>query len=86
MAVVIPVQIINFVNSGLKDFSISRINVDWGIPVPGYKGHTFYVWFDALLGYLSGLFASAETPTLDKLEQKLTLLFWSLREETLLQL
>ncbi|KGG12426.1 MULTISPECIES: methionine--tRNA ligase [Prochlorococcus] len=48
-------EIINFVSQGLRDFSISRTNVKWGIPVPGYKGHTFYVWFDALLGYLSSL-------------------------------
>ena len=48
-------EIIKFVERGLKDFSISRINLDWGIPVPGYKGHTFYVWFDALLGYISAL-------------------------------
>ncbi len=48
-------EIINFVAQGLRDFSISRKNVKWGIPVPGYEGHTFYVWFDALLGYISAL-------------------------------
>ncbi len=48
-------EICNFVSQGLKDFSISRIDVPWGIPVPGYQGHTFYVWFDALVGYLSAL-------------------------------
>ena len=48
-------EVINFVKGGLKDFSISRVNVSWGIPVPGYPGHTFYVWFDALLGYLTAL-------------------------------
>ncbi len=48
-------EIINFVDQGLRDFSISRKNVRWGIPVPGYQGHTFYVWFDALLGYISAL-------------------------------
>ena len=54
-------EIINFVSNGLNDFSISRVNVQWGIPVPGYTGHTFYVWFDALLGYLSGtLYANNE--------------------------
>lgn len=49
-------EIENFVAQGLRDFSISRIDLPWGIPVPGYPGHTFYVWFDALLGYLSALF------------------------------
>ncbi len=48
-------EIVNFVSNGLKDFSISRIDIDWGIPVPDYPGHTFYVWFDALLGYLSAI-------------------------------
>ena len=48
-------EIVNFVKNGLKDFSISRVNLDWGIPVPGHNKHTFYVWFDALLGYLSAI-------------------------------
>jgi len=48
-------EIQNFVAGGLRDFSISRVNVDWGLPVPGHQGHTFYVWFDALLGYLTAL-------------------------------
>ena len=42
-------EIINFVSKGLKDFSISRTNVSWGISVPDIDNHTFYVWFDALL-------------------------------------
>lgn len=48
-------EIQNFVAGGLRDFSISRVNVSWGLPVPGHEGHTFYVWFDALLGYLTAL-------------------------------
>jgi methionyl-tRNA synthetase len=48
-------EVENFVAQGLRDFSISRIDLPWGIPVPGHQGHTFYVWFDALLGYLSAL-------------------------------
>ncbi|WP_269622926.1 methionine--tRNA ligase [Prochlorococcus marinus] len=59
-------EIINFVSKGLKDFSISRINVKWGIPVPGYKGHTFYVWFDALLGYISALSDNQQNIILEK--------------------
>ena len=54
-------EIINFVNQGLKDFSISRVNVEWGINVPDHPGHTFYVWFDALLGYLSGTLEDNKT-------------------------
>jgi len=48
-------EIINFVSRGLKDFSISRTNVTWGISVPDLINHTFYVWFDALLGYVSAV-------------------------------
>ncbi len=48
-------EIINFVSKGLKDFSISRTNLDWGIRVPDHLNHTFYVWFDALLGYVSAI-------------------------------
>jgi methionyl-tRNA synthetase len=48
-------EVENFVAQGLRDFSISRVDLPWGIPVPGHPGHTFYVWFDALLGYLTAL-------------------------------
>jgi len=59
-------EIINFVSRGLKDFSISRTNVTWGIPVPGYNNHTFYVWFDALLGYVSAISSDATEHSLEK--------------------
>ncbi len=42
-----------FVKRGLKDFSVSRPNVSWGIPVPDDSKHTIYVWFDALINYLT---------------------------------
>ena len=59
-------EIINFVNKGLKDFSISRINLKWGINVPGNIDHTFYVWFDALLGYVSGSLSDQNSPSLSE--------------------
>ena len=37
----------------LQDLSISRTSITWGIPVPGDSKHVVYVWFDALLNYLS---------------------------------
>ena len=43
----------------LKDVSISRKNVKWGIPLPFDAEHTTYVWFDAFLSYLTGLGWSA---------------------------
>tara|TARA_B100000315_G_C14555459_1_gene577891 strand:- start:44 stop:1993 length:1950 start_codon:yes stop_codon:yes gene_type:complete len=40
---------------GLKDLSVSRVNRTWGIDVPFDKKHKIYVWFDALINYLSGI-------------------------------
>jgi len=40
---------------GLKDLCVSRSGLDWGIPLPNDKNHVVYVWFDALINYLSGL-------------------------------
>jgi len=48
-------EIINFVEGGLKDLSITRTTIRWGIPVPGEEPHVFYVWFDALTAYLSAV-------------------------------
>ena len=59
-------EIINFVSKGLKDFSISRTNVSWGIEVPDTPNHTFYVWFDALLGYVSAISQHKNDPTLNE--------------------
>ena len=63
-------EVENFVAGGLKDFSISRIDLPWGIPVPGHPGHTFYVWFDALLGYLTALFEPGVEPSLALLAER----------------
>jgi methionyl-tRNA synthetase len=48
-------EIASFVRGGLKDLSISRATLKWGIPLPDDPAHVFYVWFDALTGYLSGI-------------------------------
>ncbi|GAB4236589.1 MAG: methionine--tRNA ligase [Acidobacteriota bacterium] len=48
-------EIVSFVRSGLRDVSISRTSFRWGIPLPDDPRHIFYVWFDALTGYLSGV-------------------------------
>jgi methionyl-tRNA synthetase len=39
----------------LNDLSITRTSIKWGIPVPVEGHHVFYVWFDALIGYMSGV-------------------------------
>lgn len=58
-------EVENFVAQGLRDFSISRVNLPWGIPVPAHEGHTFYVWFDALLGYITALLEPGDDPVLE---------------------
>lgn len=57
-------EVLSFVSQGLQDFSISRVNVEWGIPVPTDPNHTIYVWFDALLAYVSALLEPGSEPTL----------------------
>jgi methionyl-tRNA synthetase len=48
-------EVRNFVAGGLQDFSISRLKekMPWGIPVPDDDAHVMYVWFDALVNYIS---------------------------------
>jgi methionyl-tRNA synthetase len=46
-------EIINRVEEGLQDLSISRTSFDWGIRLPFNKQHITYVWFDALINYYS---------------------------------
>jgi methionyl-tRNA synthetase len=48
-------EIINIVKEGLEDLNISRSSFKWGIPLPFDKAHITYVWFDALLNYISGI-------------------------------
>jgi len=50
-------EIKNFVKKGLQDFSISRLKskMPWGVDVPGDPKHVMYVWFDALVNYISSI-------------------------------
>ncbi len=48
-------EVYSFVKGGLRDLSISRTSFSWGVPVPGNPRHVIYVWFDALLNYLTGI-------------------------------
>jgi methionyl-tRNA synthetase len=52
-----------FVESGLRDLSISRTSITWGIPFPGAPGHVVYVWVDALTNYMSALGYGAAAPS-----------------------
>ena len=48
-------EMINFVKQGLEDLCVSRTTCDWGIKVPFDSKHVVYVWFDALVNYISAL-------------------------------
>jgi methionyl-tRNA synthetase len=48
-------EVLAFVRQGLNDLSISRTTLKWGIPLPVEGHHVFYVWFDALIGYMSAV-------------------------------
>ncbi|MFA6408108.1 MAG: methionine--tRNA ligase [Candidatus Paceibacterota bacterium] len=65
-----------FVERGLQDFSISRLKekMPWGIEVPGDTKHVMYVWFDALVNYISTLGWPEDTVNFEK--------FWGTREQS----
>lgn len=48
-------ELIQFVSQGLRDLSISRSSFDWGIPIPWDSSHVVYVWFEALLNYVTAI-------------------------------
>jgi methionyl-tRNA synthetase len=50
-------EVRSFVRGGLQDLSVSRVNtsVRWGVPVPDDPQHTMYVWFDALINYITAI-------------------------------
>jgi len=46
-------EVVRVIRDGLQDISVSRSRAAWGIPFPGTADETVYVWFDALINYLS---------------------------------
>lgn len=48
-------EIVNFIKGGLDDLCVSRTTFSWGIPVPFNQKHVVYVWFDALINYLTAI-------------------------------
>lgn len=48
-------EVVSFIKSGLEDLCVSRTTFQWGIPVPMNNRHVVYVWFDALINYLSAI-------------------------------
>ena len=60
-------EVVRFVEMGLKDLSISRASITWGIPWPGDRDHVVYVWLDALTNYVSALgFGAPEAPLYER--------------------
>lgn len=57
-----------FIKGGLQDFSISRLKtkMSWGVPVPNDSDHVMYVWFDALVNYISTLGWPEDAGTFEK--------------------
>jgi|KBSSwiStaDraftv2_1062776.scaffolds.fasta_scaffold17068_3 methionyl-tRNA synthetase len=55
-------EVLGIIGSGLKDFSVSRARVKWGIPVPQRPEHVFYVWVDALSNYITALDYAGDGP------------------------
>lgn len=64
-------EVLGFIQQGLKDISISRTTIQWGIPMPSdpkaSKEHRVYVWFDALTNYISALRPLEKDSRMDEL-------------------
>jgi methionyl-tRNA synthetase len=54
-------EMLAVLEAGLEDLCISRVNLDWGVPLPG--GGVMYVWLDALLNYIAALGWATDDPT-----------------------
>jgi methionyl-tRNA synthetase len=48
-------EALSFIKGGLNDISITRTSMKWGVPVPWDDRHVFYVWYDALINYLTAI-------------------------------
>ena len=48
-------EALSFIKGGLRDISITRSSITWGVPVPWDESHVFYVWYDALINYLTAI-------------------------------
>jgi len=48
-------EVIGFVKSGMRDLSVSRTAITWGVPVPNEPKHVMYVWLDALTNYITAV-------------------------------
>ncbi|MCE9625243.1 MAG: methionine--tRNA ligase [Deltaproteobacteria bacterium] len=59
-------EIVSLIKGGLDDISVSRSGFEWGIPLPNDAGHVVYVWFDALINYLTAVGYGDDTARFEK--------------------
>ena len=59
-------EVVGWLDRGLKDISVSRRNLSWGIPFPDHPDHVVYVWFDALINYVTGVGFGTDEATFKK--------------------
>jgi methionyl-tRNA synthetase len=48
-------EVLGFIRQGLRDFSMSRTSISWGVPLPWDPKHVAYVWADALFNYCTAV-------------------------------
>ena len=56
-------EVVSFVKAGLRDLSVSRTSIQWGIPFPGDEKHVIYVWADALANYITAIGYGSDDPS-----------------------
>jgi len=59
-------EALGFIKQGLRDFSISRTSISWGIPLPWDRAHVSYVWFDALINYCTAIGFGSDEKRFDR--------------------
>jgi methionyl-tRNA synthetase len=59
-------EVLGFIKQGLRDFSMSRTSITWGVPLPWDPKHVAYVWFDALFNYCTAVGYGADQAMFDR--------------------
>ncbi|MGH9172485.1 MAG: methionine--tRNA ligase [Acidimicrobiales bacterium] len=59
-------EALGIIKGGLQDISITRTSIDWGVPVPWDEGHVFYVWYDALVNYITAIGYGSDNERFEK--------------------
>ncbi len=59
-------EVLGFIRQGLRDFSMSRTSITWGVPLPWDPSHVTYVWFDALINYCTAVGLGSDPERFDR--------------------